>query len=223
MVQLAIFEILERAEAAPDEWTKVTILRENNTRQLRDVLIGAFDARVHWLLPSGPVPYRPAKPETIEGLEMMLYAQTRSFYVFIDGGGAAPGLTQTRREVLFIQLLESLHPKDAIIMIDVKDKKLPYPSITGELINKAFPNLLALKPAPQSTTWTAPTATPPPLASMAARQASAGEQSPGVDTAEVKKQPPEGKRGRGRPKGAKNKPKLETKEEVASVEDHPEA
>jgi hypothetical protein len=43
-----------------------------------------------------------------------------------------------RRESLFITLLESVDPKDAKLLLSVKNKKLPYKNITKDLIQEAF-------------------------------------------------------------------------------------
>jgi hypothetical protein len=70
----------------------------------------------------------------------MLYSEYKKFYIFIEG--SCPNLRQARRELLFVQFLESLHPGDAALMAMVKDKQLPYPNITPELVDEAYPRLL---------------------------------------------------------------------------------
>lgn len=146
----SIAEIIARADKEPERNDKIRILREEFTKPLGEVLIAALDKRIKWLLPNGEVTYKPCSSPNQEG---MLYQQTRSFYTFvaIDGQPQAPNLTQMKREVLFIQLLESLDPRDAVLMIAVKDGTLPYPSITGELVNEAFPNLLYLGEQPKQS------------------------------------------------------------------------
>jgi hypothetical protein len=39
-------------------------------------------------------------------------------------------------------VLESIHPKEAKVLIAVKDKKLPYKGLTKKLVEEAFPGLL---------------------------------------------------------------------------------
>ena len=46
-----------------------------------------------------------------------------------------------RREQLFIQLLESVHPCEVKVLIGMKDRKLPYKGVTRKLVAEAFPNL----------------------------------------------------------------------------------
>jgi hypothetical protein len=50
-------------------------------------------------------------------------------------------LKQHRREQLFIELLESVDPGDAKVLIGMKDGKLPYRGMTRKLVADAFPNL----------------------------------------------------------------------------------
>jgi hypothetical protein len=39
-------------------------------------------------------------------------------------------------------MLESVHPKDALILLAMKEKKLPYKGLTKSVIAKAFPGLV---------------------------------------------------------------------------------
>ncbi len=140
---LSIAEVLDKADKQPTRERKIQALRENYTSALKDILVGAYDDRVEWALPHGPVPFKPGPDRESEG---MLIAQTRTLYLYTKGGGAPKGLSQMRRETLFVQLLESLHPDDAKIVIAMKDKKLPYNSITRELVNAAFPKMIYSTP-----------------------------------------------------------------------------
>jgi hypothetical protein len=70
-----------------------------------------------------------------------LYQEQRRLYLFIAGGH--PDLSQLRRETLFIQVLESIPPEEAELLLAVKDKKLPYKGITKEIVQEAFPGLLS--------------------------------------------------------------------------------
>jgi len=63
-------------------------------------------------------------------------ARTLPLYLY----GNRPDLKKHQRENLFIGLLESLHPKDAALLIAVKDKKVEGLNIAT--INEAFPGLI---------------------------------------------------------------------------------
>lgn len=139
MRKLGIHEILEMAEAAPTTEDKIMILHNHDSVVLRQILQYAYDVRAEWLLPPGPVPYRPAPYMDLEGA---LYSAARRLYLFLKGGN--DGLRPMKREMLFVGLLEEIHPRDAELLISVKDKKLPYKSLTPELVNEAFPGMLIL-------------------------------------------------------------------------------
>jgi cell division septation protein DedD len=135
-MQFAIYEILEKVEKAKTEEAKIDLLRKNRSRVLVDILQGAFDKRIIWLLPEGPAPYKPNEGVGVEGA---LYHEARKMPYFVANAGPQYELSQNKREIMFIQFLESIHPEDAELMVAVKDKKLPYPSITPELVfSKAF-------------------------------------------------------------------------------------
>ena len=69
-----------------------------------------------------------------------LYREARKLYLFVKGGN--PNLTRARREQLFIQFLEGIHPKDAEFVIAMKDKKSPFKMLTKQVVSKAFPEIL---------------------------------------------------------------------------------
>ena len=62
------------------------------------------------------------------------------FYNFLKGGNN--GLSSLRRETMFINILEGLHPLEAEILVLVKDKKLTdrY-KITKEIVSAAYPQI----------------------------------------------------------------------------------
>jgi ribosomal protein L7Ae-like RNA K-turn-binding protein len=101
------------------------------------MLRGAYDPKIVWLLPEGAPPY---KANDLVDQQHRLYAEARKLYLFIEGGN--PNLKQLRREALFIELLETVDPDDAKLLLAVKEKHIPYPGVTKEVVAKAFPNIL---------------------------------------------------------------------------------
>jgi hypothetical protein len=59
--------------------------------------------------------------------------------LFVEGGN--PNLTNLRRETLFIQLLESVDPNDAKLLLAMKDKKSAFSGINKTIVRQAFPDL----------------------------------------------------------------------------------
>jgi hypothetical protein len=63
------------------------------------------------------------------------------FYNFVKGGN--DGLSSLRRETMFINVLEGLHPLEAEILCLVKDKKLQTKyKITKEIVAQAYPEIV---------------------------------------------------------------------------------
>lgn len=134
--QLGIAQILEITSQQKTKEEKVQFLRNNFSPTLADVLIIALNPNIKSLLPEGAPPYR---VNDMEGQEHMMYREVRKFPLFLEGGG--DHLNRLKRESLFIGVLESVAPKDAELVILMKDKQLPY-GITKELVDEAFPDLL---------------------------------------------------------------------------------
>ena len=136
-MKLGVAEILKKASEIPNDAARVDWLRSHDSQALRYILAGALNPNIKWLLPEGEPPY---KPNDLVDQHHRLYTESRKLYLFIEGGN--PNLKQLRREALFIELIESLDPADAKLLLAVKDKRMPYPGITTEVANLAFPGLI---------------------------------------------------------------------------------
>lgn len=132
-MKLMLSEILEKAAEFKSKPAKIKFLKQHDSPALRQLLQYTYDPNIKWLLPEGPAPYTPAN-DSVEA-QGMLYTNLRRLYLFIEGGN--PNLSSARRELLFIQLLESVDPKDAELLVAVKDKKLPYKGLNEKIIKDA--------------------------------------------------------------------------------------
>ena len=137
-MKLLMHEVLQKVSNAKTKAQKVKLLEQYNTPALRAILIAKFDESVISMLPDGEVPYK--KNEAPEGTEHTLLAQEyRKLYLFFKGGA---NISQTRRETLFIQLLEGLHQGEAEVLCLVKDKKIGKRwKITRQCVEQAFPSI----------------------------------------------------------------------------------
>ena len=130
-------EVLSKLSKIKSKKDKVAHLKQHNTDSLRMIIKASFDPKIKWLLPPGEVPYTPNDaPEGTEHSDLSYEA--RKLYHFIEGGNA--GLNQNRREMMFIRLLESLHPDEADIVIAAKDKILhqKYKGLSANVVKEAF-------------------------------------------------------------------------------------
>ena len=56
--------------------------------------------------------------------------------------GGNDSLSKTRRETMFIQILEGLHPQEADLLTLVKDKKLQTViNVTRAIVEEAYPDI----------------------------------------------------------------------------------
>ena len=135
-MRLLISEVLQKAHNAKTKSQKIKILKENDSQTLRSIFIINYDETVKSLLPDGTPPFKPN--EAPEGTEhTMLEKEGRILHHFFKGGSTIPGM---RRERMFIQLLEGLHPDESNIVILAKDKKLSKRyKITKACVQEAFP------------------------------------------------------------------------------------
>lgn len=136
----SLSEILQKAAKQKKVADRVGILQHNDSDTMRKVLKYTFSEKITFdQLPEGEPPYQ---PNSLVDVENVLFAETRRLYLFTDGGN--PDLRQTRKEQLFIEVLENVDSQDAKLLIGMKDKKLPeeYKGITKTVVEKAFPGLL---------------------------------------------------------------------------------
>jgi hypothetical protein len=132
----SIYNVLKECAEPKEVKQRVELLQKNVTPIIFNILKYAYDPSIKFLLPDGDPPYKPC--EYVDQ-EARLYQEARKLYLFVEGGN--PNLTKFKRESLFIQLIEGIDKNDAILMLAVKDKKLPFKSLTKEVIKKAFPDI----------------------------------------------------------------------------------
>jgi hypothetical protein len=134
----AVSDLLEQIGELPKVEDRVAALRANGNPTLKSILGHMFDPRIKFALPEGTPPYRPSKFDE----PAALIQQVSKFYLFVEGIGPRD-MKPLRREHLFIQLLESVSPNDALLLIAMKEKRCPFPNITYDLVKQAFPELFA--------------------------------------------------------------------------------
>tara|TARA_B100001113_G_C20771300_1_gene475414 strand:- start:179 stop:610 length:432 start_codon:yes stop_codon:yes gene_type:complete len=137
-MQLLMNEILQKVSNAKTKAQKIKLLQEMNSPALRAILIANFDESVISMLPPGDVPYKENDaPEETEHTKLI--QEYRKLYLFFKGGA---NISQTRRETLFIQMLEGLHKGEAEVLCLVKDRKIGKRwKITRQCVEEAFPSI----------------------------------------------------------------------------------
>ena len=134
-----VHEVLELVDQQRSKAKKIDILREYADDALKSILIWNFDPTAISVLPEGHVPYK--ENEVPVGTDhTSLRREWKNLYHFVKGGNDR--LSAIRRETMFIQLLEGLHPKEAKIICLVKDKNLESEyKITYDMVVQAYPDI----------------------------------------------------------------------------------
>jgi len=134
-----LHEIFDLASKQRSKAKKIEILQEYANDAMKSVFIWNFDETVISVLPEGPVPYK--ENEVPVGTDhTSLRREHKHLYNFVKGGNDS--LNSLRRETMFVQILEGLHPEEAKILCLVKDKALQTKyKITYDVVKEAFPDI----------------------------------------------------------------------------------
>ena len=163
-----VYEVFDACSKQRTKAKKIEVLKTYAHDSVMAVLIWNFDESIVSLLPEGDVPYGNTREDNSvtgslsdkinDAVGMMresgsaslgsqdqgkasIRAEYTKFYNFLKGGNN--GLSGLRRETMFINILEGLHPLEAEILVLVKDKKLTdrY-KITKEVVSAAYPQIV---------------------------------------------------------------------------------
>jgi hypothetical protein len=134
-----VHDILAAVSAERTNEKKVEILQRYNENFIKSVLIWNFDESILSDLPPGEVPLTP-KEDAEQRPGSNIRKEWNKLYNFVKGGNDA--MNKLRKETMFINILETLHPSEAEILILVKDKNLQSKySITKQLVSDAYPDI----------------------------------------------------------------------------------
>lgn len=135
-----VFEIIEEFNKAAGKKTRIAVLHKyQDVWALKDLLRGTFDDTIQFNLPEGSPPYTENRPESTPSTLLKKHKEIGIFVI----GGSGDRLPSFKREQRFVQLLESIHPADAKLVLGMKAKDLGVKYLTKKLVEEAFPGLLA--------------------------------------------------------------------------------
>jgi hypothetical protein len=162
-----VFEILNIVVKQRTNAKKIEALKKFEHPSLKALFIWNFDESVISALPPGDVPYAAVdEMDSFKGTlsekisdavgkmgelgsnslgsqdqgRSSIRKEYERFYNFVKGGN--DGLSSLRRETMFINVLQGLHPLEAEILILTKDKKLQTKyKITKEIVAEAYPDI----------------------------------------------------------------------------------
>jgi hypothetical protein len=136
-MQLLISEILTKVAEQKTPKDKANVLRAHSTTALQEVLRYAYDPKVTWYCEKAPSYTADPSPEGLSYTTLML--EYRRFYLYTKENPVA----EKRKNELLTQLLESLHPTEAMVIEQMIAGEIP--GIDREVVDLAFPNLISTK------------------------------------------------------------------------------
>ena len=134
-----IYAALAEAASHRSRRKKIETLHKYSCANLKTILDYTFNPKVHWLLPEGVPDFKPCK-DVPANMVHRLQQDVKKLPIFLNIG-PYPNMSRTKRESIFIGMLESIHPDDANLLCTIKGKKLPFDNLTKEVIAEAFPIL----------------------------------------------------------------------------------
>ncbi len=163
------FEVLNLASTQRAKAKKVEVLQKYGDLSLKMILKWNFDTSIVSILPEGEVPYSGFDDQRNMNMKLSqvisdevrrmhevgsfslgasdkeghttIRREAKHFYRFVRGGDDA--MNAIRRETMFINILEGLHPLEAEIVVLVKDGKLEdrY-KVSKDVVSTAFPDIV---------------------------------------------------------------------------------
>lgn len=138
-MRLEVHEVFDKVSNAKNREEKIQILKDNNHHAVRDIIKGGMDPNIEWLLPKGRPPFKANIPESAPS---SLLRENRKFTYFVKGG-VGKDIKSAKRESIFIGVLESIHPADAELVLNMIAKKIPVKGLTRKIVQEAYPGLLS--------------------------------------------------------------------------------
>ena len=136
MPEVNVVETLEMVGKAKTREEKKQILLDRENFATKAILQLNYHPDVKWKIPKGAPPYTPSDNQA----DASLHFEVKKLDYYVKGGGH--DLSMLKRESMFVQLLERVDPKDAKLLIAVKDQNLSYKGLSYKLVRDVWPDLL---------------------------------------------------------------------------------
>lgn len=140
-------DIFEKINKTKSKAKKEELLREWGARHPYNLILSLNFSNLATLdLPSGAPPFKRDDETHPDLFKTTLAKEIRRLGAIMKT--SFPKIDRARREHIFIQVLESIPPKEADVLLKAKDRQLEemYPTITRELVGKCFPNYVIMAP-----------------------------------------------------------------------------
>jgi hypothetical protein len=137
-----LYEVFDDFEQAKSKKDRMDVIQKNLSNTLVKVLEMAYHPNIQWKVKELPHNYR-LPTDTLPGITYdSLDSQLRRMYMFSVGNSTAEKLTPKRQEELLSQILDSIEPREAEIILGIFQKDLGVKGLDYKFVKDAFPNLL---------------------------------------------------------------------------------
>jgi len=137
-----IYEVFDEFEQAKNKKERMAIIEKNLSPTLVKILELTFHPKYQWKVKELPENYK-VPTDMLPGITYdNMNSQLRRLYMFLEGDGTAEQLTETRRNQLLVQMLESIEPREAEIILGIFQKDQQVKGLDYKFVKEAFPQLL---------------------------------------------------------------------------------
>ena len=140
MARKLISEVLEEASKLTKKSDRINFLKQNKSPGLTDILRINFDDTIVSVLPKGAPSFK--RDDAPKGYEYTILNKAYTQFKYFFKGPIANKMKPLKREGLFLNLLDSLKPEEADVLVAAKDKSMKYKGITKALVKETFPGLI---------------------------------------------------------------------------------
>jgi hypothetical protein len=138
-----VYEIFDEFEEAKNKKQKMKVLENNLSTLLVTVLQLTYHPNIKWKISEMPDNYKVQEDSKLPGLSRcQLSTEIRKLYMFQEGNPTAESLTLRKQNELLIQLLESLEPREAEVVMGIFRKDQGVQGLDYKFVKEAFPQML---------------------------------------------------------------------------------
>ena len=138
----SLYEVFDDFENAKSKKEKMSVIEKNLSQTLVDVFKLTYHPDIKWKVKELPENYK-VPTDMLPGITYdSLNAQLRRIYIFQEGHPTAETLSERRRSELLVQILESIEPREAEVLLGIFQKDLGVKGLDYKFVKEAFPNLL---------------------------------------------------------------------------------
>jgi hypothetical protein len=137
-----IYEVFDEFEQASTKAERMKVIEKNLSTTLCQVLQLTFHPNFQWKVKEMPEDYR-VPDVSIAGMSYcQLSTELRKLYLFQEGHPSSANITPRKQNELLIQLLESLEPREAEVVIGIFQKDQGVKGLNYKFVKEAFPSML---------------------------------------------------------------------------------